>query len=189
MANDASEIIVAANGSVYVAEVGTTAPASESASLASGWKQLGFVTEDGVTFTDSKETEAVAAWQSFYPVRRIVTARDASVSFSLRQWNSDTVTLAFGGGTITEPTSGHYKYVPPTPSDVDERALLIDWQDDTRKYRLIIPKGMVSEAVETNLTRSGSSILPITFVATPDSGDDAYYLLTNDASFESGGGS
>ena len=187
MANDGNQIVVGANGTVWVAAVNATEPTTPTATPAAGWADLGFISEDGVTFTDSKETESVGVWQSFYAARRIQISKDATVSFMLKQWNPDTVSLAFGGGTVTEPSASVYKYVPPSPEELDERALMIDWQDGDKNYRLIMPKGMVIEAVETNLTRSGAADLPITFAATPAAGDDAWYLLTDDPALEPAG--
>lgn len=186
MSNDADEIVIAANGIVRVAPVGTTAPTDPTSAPAAAWRHLGYVTEDGATFTDSKEIEDILAWQSFYPVRKIVTSKDARVSFALRQWNENTIPLAFGGGSVTNPSTGVWRYAPPSPEDIDERALMIDWQDGTKDYRLIIPKGIVTDAVETNLVRTDSAVLPITFAAVPAStSDDPWYLLTNDIAFSS----
>lgn len=185
MPNDADEIVVAANGTVRVAPVGSTQPTNPTSAPVAAWVDLGYVTEDGATFTDSKEIEDVLAWQSFYPVRKIVTAKEATLAFSLRQWNEATVKLAFGGGTITNPSLGVWKFVPPDPETLDERALMLDWQDGDKNYRLIFPKGLVTEAVETQLVRTGSAELPITFSAVPATGDDAYILLTDDIAFSS----
>lgn len=185
MANDADQIVVAANGTVYVAPVGTTAPTAPTGALNAAWKDLGFITEDGATFTDSKTVEDILAWQSFYPVRKIVSAKDASVSFSLRQWNGRTVSLAFGGGNTVDLGGGNFSYVPPAPEVIDERAMLIEWQDGDKNYRLILPKGLVTEAVETNLVRTGSAVLPITFSITPDTGDDPYTFLADDPGWDS----
>lgn len=185
MAN-ADAIVVAANGNVRVAPVGATQPTTPDAAPAAAWLDLGYVSEDGVTFTDSKEIEDVNAWQSFYPVRKIVTGKEATLAFALREWDERTVPLAFGGGTITSPSAGVWRYVPPAPGTLDLRALMIDWQDGDKDYRLIVPRGMVSEAVETNLVRTGAADLPITFSAIPASTtSDPYILLTNDIAFSS----
>lgn len=180
----ADQIVVGGNGKVYVAPVNTTAPDDATTALGSGWVDLGYLSEDGVTATFAKTTETIRAWQSLYPVRRITTEASATVSFALRQWNSKTVPFALGGGTVSEPVAGEYEFIPADPSDIDERALCVEWQDGTRNYRLYFPKGMVVESVETNITRSSASDLPITFEATPGDGDDAYTLFTDDASFE-----
>lgn len=180
----ADQIVVGGSGKVYVGATTETAPTTATSSLGAGWTELGYVSEDGVTFTVGKTTETVAAWQSLYPVRRIVTEASAMVKFNLRQWNTDTLKLALGGGTVTEPSSGVFKYVPPAPTTIDQRSLIVEWSDGNKDFRLYFPKGMVTEAVETNITRTSAADLPITFEATPASGDDAFILLTDDTAFD-----
>jgi hypothetical protein len=86
-------------------------------------------------------------------------------------------------------TSGdEFVYVPPSPELIDERSVVIDWQDGEKSYRLYIPRGIVSENVEVNLTRSGAADLPITFAATDPGSDesgplDIYTLFTDDPAF------
>ena len=116
MAQDATEVVVGANGDVYVAPVGTSLPLDVDDPLNAAFSEaLGFTSEDGVTATDGKTTENIGAWQSFYPLRTLVTERNFTVAFVLRQWNQDTVSLAFGGGTFTAVGS-HTTYTPPDPA-------------------------------------------------------------------------
>lgn len=180
MSKTVDEIVVGANGTVWVAPVGTTAPASEIATPDDDWLDTGFTSEDGVTLTDAKTLENIPVWQLFYPARRIVTDRDFNVAFVLRQWSLITVPLAFGGGEVSEVTTNHYKYEPPSPEDIDERALMVDWADGTKKYRLIVPRGLVTENVESKLTRAAAADLPITFGVIGDETALPWYLLTND---------
>lgn len=180
---NSTEIVVAGTGKVWVAATTATMPTDATTALAAGWTDLGYTSEDGVTFTDSKDIADVGAWQSFYPVRKIVTGKQATVAFALRQWNKDTVPLAFGGGTISAAGAGK-KYTPPSPDTIDSRAIVIEWTDGTKHYRLLVPNGLVQEAVETNLTRTAAGDLPITFAATPASASAAAYtLFTDDPSF------
>lgn len=183
MAQDVDEILVGANGTIRVAPVGTAAPADETAAPAAGWVDLGFTDDNGVTFQDSKTLQAIAVWQLFYAARRIVTARDFTVSFALRQWDKLTVPLAFGGGAVTLVAADHYKYTPPSPADVDERALMVDWADGTKAYRLMVPRGLVTDNVQTQLHRPSAADLPITFSVIGSDSSDPWYLLTNDPSF------
>ncbi len=184
MAKDTDGIVIGANGTIRVAPVGTAIPTTSAANFAVGWVDLGYVSEDGVTVTDSRELESIPVWQLFYPARRIVTGRDLSIAFVLRQWSTDTVSLAFGGGEFTWVGSGQYKYEPPAPEFIDERSLAVDWIDGDKNYRLIIPKGMVTENVETNITRTAAADLPITFgiIGTDDAGAP-WTLLTDDPAF------
>jgi hypothetical protein len=185
MALSASEIVVGATGNVRVAPVGTTAPVDVATAWAAGWIDLGYATEDGVTLSNERTTEDIMAWQALDPVRTVGTARLTTVSFQLMQWNETTVPLAFGGGTVT-PTAGppaHYRYDPPADATPDERALGIQWADGTKVYRLIIPRAVVTESVETNLVKNAAGLLPLTFRALGTDGAASWYIRTSDPAF------
>lgn len=184
MSLDSDEIMVGQNGSISVAAYGTTLPTSINSVIHADFLDLGYLTEDGVTFTDGKTINDVNAWQSFYPLRKIISARESMVKFALEQWNIYTVQLAFGGGSVTEPSTGEYKYVPPSPEEVDYRSMVVDWQDGTTNYRLVIPRGLVTESVETSLVRSEQATLPITFSVLGADAQDAWYFLTDDPGFD-----
>lgn len=191
MSQLASEIVVGTNGNIWVAPTTATGPDDVSTGMQAvdtEWTELGFASEAGVTFTDARTMTDILAWQSFYAVRRIVTARDSSVSFALRQWNGATVAFAFGGGTIT-PAAGEFTYTPPDPDEVDERSLTIDWADGDKHYRLYLPRGMVTDAVTTNLVRTAAADLPITFGVISDGTVEPYLLFTDDDAFAHDSGS
>lgn len=181
---DASELVVASSGSVAVAPVGTTLPTSATASLNAAFTDLGYITEDGVSLTVEPQVEEFMAWQSRQPVRRELTGQDITVSFALEQWNSDSIILAFGGGDVTE-AGGQYTYNFPADTDaLDERALVVSWKDGTKDYRAVFARGNVTDSVETSLTRSELSVLPITFKALePTAGGAAAYIVTDDTAF------
>ena len=63
MAISADEVRVAGTGHVYVAPKGTALPTTVEAALPADWTDLGYVTTDGVSFTFSRETEDLDAWQ------------------------------------------------------------------------------------------------------------------------------
>jgi hypothetical protein len=184
--NASGQTLIGASGTVYVNTPGSTvtAPTSEISALDSDLVELGFISEDGVTFRDSKDVGELKAWQTPYPVRRFVTGRAFEAEFNLEQWNWHTVPLAFGGGVLTEPTPGHYKYVPPDADDLDIRALVIDWVDGTRKYRLWVPNTMVTAPVEVNVKRDDGAMFPVTLGALFDGVNPPFALFTDDPAFE-----
>ncbi len=110
-------------------------------------------------------------------------------AYSLEQWNGDNVVHAYGGGEITEPDPGVFRYDWPAETDaLDEVSEVIDWQDGDKHYRLVIPRGNVADNVETDLMRTELSVLPITFKAlAPADGSGIAYLLTDDPAFEPAG--
>lgn len=189
---DAAEVRIAKNGAIHVAEVGTTLPDGSDVedidgSLDSGFVNLGYATEDGVTFSVTPEILEVSAWQARTPVRRDLQAQALRNSFGLIQWNAHTVQYAFGGGAITEPTPGVYRYDFPDEGDaLDERSLIVDWEDGDSHYRLVVPRGNVTEAVETNLVRSAATSLPITHDALEPEDGGLAYILSDDPAFGTG---
>ncbi len=181
--SNAEETLVGASGAVYVAPVGSTEPTTSRGTLSAAWTELGYLSEDGVTWSVGRSTEDVSAWQSFYPIRTLVTAQTSTLGMTLRQWNADTIVLALGGGTITEDT-GEYTYEPPAPGDLDERAIIVDWSDGSRAYRLIVRRAVVSDAVETQLQRGAAADLPVTFNVLGSTAEiQPFILITNDDSF------
>lgn len=184
-ANDAGQSVVGASGAVYVAPSGTTLPTSVSDPLDAAFVELGFINEDGLTFTDGKSIAEINAWQSFYPIRRVVESKTSSVSFALMQWNVNTVPFAFGGGNISEPVAGvEFRYTPPAPGTIDERVLVAEWVDGTKNYRLTVPLGMVTDDVETQFVKSDAGELPINFGVNGQGGVDPWILDTDDPALD-----
>lgn len=189
MSKDTDQIVVGANGTVRVAPLGTPEPADIEAAFDAAWTDLGYTTEDGVTVTDSKTLENIPVWQLFYPARRIITERDFTVAFALRQFSGRQVEFAFGGGAVTADGAGKYRFTPPAPETIDERMLSVEWVDGDKTFRLILPRGIVTENVETQVVRTAASDLPITFGIVGQDGVDPWYLLTDDPDFADAVGS
>ena len=187
MALDSDEVVVGASGAVYVAPVGTTGPSDIETALDAAFVSghLGYVSEDGVEITPGMDMAEIPAWQSFYAVRRIVTGRSMEIGFSLLQWNQESIKLAFGGGSFatTAGPPAYYTYTPPAPEDLDYRALVIAWEDDTKSYRLHIPKALVTDAGSLSLTRTDAAALDLTFSLVATDGSNPYTFITNDPAF------
>lgn len=197
MTLDADEVVVGADGRVYAAPE-NTAVVDDLDPLGVAWQELGYVSEDGIKFKNGQSVEDIQAWQSFYPIRKIVTGKSTGVEFVLRQWNSITLPLAFGGGQVVDDAGGTLKiYVPPAPGEIDNRAMIIDWEDGGSNFRLVLPRGLVTGETETNIVRSSAADLPIAFEVTPSGAPDdlsdppvvaelqtlPWYLITNAPQF------
>ena len=180
---EANDLVVAANGQVFVGPTTATLPTDETSTLDSEFIGLGYLTDAGVTVSPSMSVESVQPWQSFYSIREIVTARELTVGMELLQFNADTTVLAFGGGTVTEESPGSFKMVPPSPEFVDKRSVVIDWQDGDKDYRLVVPTAMVSEGGEFTLSRTAPATLAVTLKALGVANEDPFVLYTNDPGF------
>ena len=180
----ASEIRVGANGVLYVAPTGTTAPVNITSPWTS-WTNLGYLDEEGGKLARSMTTEQVKAWQSIATVRYLITEVNFTIAMNLLQWNKDTISFYMGGGSVVSQGGGSYKYSISSAPTLDERMLGLEWTDGASiTYRAIIGRGMVTETSESNITRGDAIKLPITFAAmSPATGTEMAYILTNDTAF------
>lgn len=179
MANDPDNITVGSNGKVMIAPIGTTAPTDLTTAWAAGWVDVGYLNEDGAAISRDRSVDLRRAWQSLYPVRRIVTEMDMTVAFTMIEFKKTNVQIALEG-TITT-TGGVHKFVPSSPELLVERALGVEWQDGaSRIYRLIVPKVVNMEGVEFNVKRSEESGLSLTMGLVAADGVDPFTILSND---------
>lgn len=180
---DAQEILIAGTATISVAPAGTPMPESLGDALDAAFIDVGYTSEDGVVFADSKNVSGFRPHQSFYEVRRWVVSRASEARWTMAQWNTDNLIFAFGGGEVTEPVNNEFRYTPPSPETIDERAVVIDLVDGDKHYRIGIPKGMVSSNTESTLARTGPGLLPITFGALGEDGQDPWFFDTDDPAF------
>lgn len=184
MAIDTTEIRVGISGSVYVAPTGSTAPVDATTALDAAFIDLGAINEDGIALAPSRSVENIRAWQAAKAVRTVVTEDELSVSFSLMQWSADTIELAFGGGTFSVANITETKYVPPAAGTVDERSFVFEWVDGGVNSRLYVPRGMVTDVSEIQVTKTSAVELALTVEVLGSTPDDFEYF-TDDANVPS----
>ncbi len=182
MTQSASQIIVPGGAVVSVAAYGETLPTSEADTLNSNWNDIGYIDTGGVSFTPAVQVLTVEADQSPYPVLSRIIAVGASIAFNALQWNEDTLLLAFGGGTITEVTSGHFKYSPPAVGEPYEVSVVYDYEDGDYTYRLVLARCAVASISGVALASRSNSPLAIALSAlAPTTGDVFSYFSDNPA--------
>lgn len=180
---DPTRIVVPGRTRVYLAQVGTTAPANSTAALAAGWTEVGLTTADSLSFATEPEFEEVTSAQSDFPTRRFQTSDGATVSVDLQEWSKDNFIYAFGGGTVTQVSAGQYKFVPPSLGSRSEFAAIIEIIDGAKHYRYVFPRVMQVEGVEQELQKGQEARLPLRLAVLGSDGVDAFYLLTDDPAF------
>lgn len=184
---ETDDIVVAKNGEVYFAPVGTKLPAKPTEALNAAFVGAGYTTEDGVSITVTPDILEVTSWQSAQPTRRDLTKQDIQATFTLQQFNEETLPLALGGGEVTG-SAGEYRYdFLGEDEALDERSIVIDAIDGGTHFRYVFERGNITEAVEIKYSRSGEAQLPITFkVLAPVGGGAPGYVLTDSAAFAPG---
>ncbi|MBK3581597.1 phage tail protein [Streptomyces sp. MBT65] len=173
---NSSEIRIAGVGRLYVAAADTDVPSTFSSDTATDWatwKNLGFTSGDGVTFSKKDKLEPIDVWQAVSPVHFVYSDRDLTLKFSLMQFNEDTLPFFMGGGGVSAVTgsTGVYQYDIADRPFADVRALGLEFTDvrasdgSTVTYRFGIPRGQVTAADDIKLARKSAAQLGITFTA------------------------
>lgn len=186
MAGDATQIVVAGTGVVSIAPYGTALPDGSTAvreSLDAAFVDLGFTTEDGVELTDGVSVNEVMAWQSSYPVRRLVSEYTGAVGFSLLQWSKDIFEQVLSGVVTEEVADTVHKFTPTRAGVVAEKSMVVDFDDGTEEYRWVFPKVGLASDIVIPLVRTDAAVIPTEWGVIGGDAAGAWFMLTSDENF------
>src|SRR6478735_6067102 len=154
MALTSGEVRLAPFGHVYVADVGSVIPATTAVPFGASWRELGYVSEDDVSFTPSVDINDINAWQSKVPVKRPLTGIDFDVKFTLLQTTQLASSLFFFGEDWSVTGGEAHLSVTSNPT-LDERALAVEYSDDLGNLnRIILARALVTDRDDLTLNRS-----------------------------------
>jgi hypothetical protein len=174
------QILTPSRTEVFLAPVGTAVPADPE-TIPSPWKNVGYTTEDSLSFETSPEYQDFTSAQSDYPVKSFQTADAASFQVDLAQWNIDNFKAVYGGGTISQVDAVQnplvYKFTPPSIGDNSETAALIRVKEGTKVFLWVIPRSQQTEGVSTSLNKGAASTLPLRLKVLGTDGTAPWYLL------------
>jgi hypothetical protein len=184
-----NQIVIPSITRVYLAPVGTAAPADATVAMPAPLRSVGLTTEDSLKFNSEPNFEQVKSAQSSYPTRTFQTSDAATIEVDLQQWSGDNFVAVYGGGDITEitPSGGtgakHYKFTPPRIGSRTEVMAVIEVIDGGKHYRYVIPRCMQMEGVSKDLAKTKEAVLPLRLAVQGGDDLDAWYVLTDDPAF------
>ena len=142
MALNSGKVRVAVTGAVSVGPTSTTAPTGTASAL-TGFTDLGYVSEDGVTETRDRSTDTIKAWQNGATVRTVVTEGSLTYTFTMIETKKETVELAYGSTVTQSVSEGNFVIVPTNTGG--RKSFVIDVVDGAELERVYIPEGEVTE--------------------------------------------
>ena len=132
-------------GAVYVAPVGTTLPTDAVSELDPTFKSLGYISEDGITNTNSMESEKIKAWGGDVVLVANTGKEDTFTYTLIEGMNVDVLKYIYGDenvtGTIEEGVT-----VKSGSKPIESNAIVIDMilKGGVLK-RIVIGDGTISE--------------------------------------------
>lgn len=159
-------------GAIFVAAVGTTLPTSSSATLAQDFKDLGYVSDAGVSRSVSLESETVKEWGGSV-VLALGTGKEETFKFTLLDV-VDVNAMKLVYSSATESSSAI-----SASQGADNRtghAFVIDMiLEGSKAQRIVIPNGLVTEIGDINYVANEAVGFELTITAmADDSGNTSY---------------
>ena len=167
------------SGAIYYAELGTTLPDDTSDSL-SAFTELGYASEDGVTNTNSPESEVIRAWGEFI-VLTVQNSKDDTFKVKLIEaLNEDVLKAVYGSGHVTATSEGFM--VEATADEAEAYSWVIDMvmRDNTAK-RIVIPNAKITELGDIVYTDNEAVGYEITLTCMPDEDGVNHYEYFKEA--------
>lgn len=132
------------NGGIYWAPIGTTLPTDASTALASAFKNVGFIGEDGVTNSKSRETMEVKEWGGETVMSEVTSQSETYKWKSIEYLNTDTLKAVYGEGNVAVSSNA---ITITVKAGTYGRGV---WAIDTvatggRLQRIVIPNGVITE--------------------------------------------
>lgn len=132
-------------GSIFRAPIGTTIPAGAKAELDEAFVQQGYVSEDGVTNSNSASVDTGKAWGGDIVITYQTEKPDTFQFTLIESLNPDVLKTVYGEDHVTGTIAAGLT-VEATSDEADESVWVIDQilRNDTIK-RIVIPNGKITE--------------------------------------------
>lgn len=168
-------------GAVFFADLGTTLPTDASSALAAGFSDLGYVSEDGVTNSNTPETDDINAWGGDV-VLTVQTSKPDEFKFTLiESLNSGVLKVVYGDENVTVDNGAIT--VQATSAEQEEHAYVIDMAlRGGAMRRIVIPNGKVKEVGDIVYKDDEAIGYEITLAALPNASGVTHYEYTTPGS-------
>lgn len=173
-------------GGIKVAPIGTELPTTAEGSLDASFKSLGYVSEDGLTNNQSRDTDDIRAWGGD-TVLTLYTGSTDEYSFTLiESINADVLKFVYGDDNVTGTTeTGLSVKVNSQPREM--KVFVIDTiLKGGYIKRMVIPKGEVIQDGEISYTDGDATGFPITVKCNPDESGYTQYQYIKKGTSEGG---
>lgn len=163
-------------GATRVAPVGTVAP-TDMAAWPTGWADLGYISDDGVTEDRDEDQETFIPWQSNSPIRTETTSATETFQATFWETNFHVISLYYrkGAGEMTAGPDGLVSFPVGGKPKRDLRAFGIDVIDGIYQRRIILPYAEVT--TRGGLTYVSNSLIGYECTVTAYEGTDGISTL------------
>lgn len=164
---------------LWMAPTGSTAPTDTGTALAAAWKNMGGITEDGVTIKQNMSTKDIKIYGSVATQRKLITGRDYTIDVTFAEANARTQEVYFqqalnsispgvgtGAFSLTVGSQGRQLY-----------AAVIDMVDGDNHLRFYMPQVEVTDMKDLKIANSDQVSFGVTMTAYPNTSGVAIQIF------------
>lgn len=185
---NSSNVLVAkplVTGGVLVAPKGTALPTDVSTALNAAFLAVGYVTDDGLTKTDSIDSDTVRAWGGVI-IATPQTGKTATFQFTLAEhFAAIGHQLVFGDSAVTTTAATanagtRLKIAADAYSVPPRRSYAFEMVAGTARDRIIVPDAQVTDLGDVSYADGDITARELTLTAFADNAGNYYYEFTDD---------
>ena len=163
-------------GAISCAPLGTALPTDATTALAVEYKSLGYVSEDGVTNSNSPESDSIKAWGGDTVLTPTTGKEDTFVFTLIEAMNLDVLKAVYGSDNVTGASLDAGVTIKANAKDLDAMVWVIDMVlTGGVLKRVVIPNGKISEIGDITYTDSDAVGYETTVSAAPDTNGNTHY--------------
>ena len=163
------------SGAIFRAPLNTTLPTASDTALDAAFVQLGYVSEDGVTNTNSPESDKIKAWGGDTVLVVQTEKADTFQLTLIESLNSDVLKAVYGSTNVTGTLATGLS-IEANSEEAEEASWVIDMilRNGVAK-RIVIPDAQISEVGDIVYKDDEAIGYEITIDAMPDASGNTHY--------------
>lgn len=162
-------------GAVYVAPLNSTLPTDATTALDAAFVSLGYISEDGLTNSNTASTEDVKAWGGDV-VATLQTEKPDTFKFKLiESYNTDVLKTVYGSSNVTGTLATGITVTANADEQTPQEWAIEMVLSGGINKRVVIPNGKVTEVADIVYSDGEVIGYEVTVKAYPDSSENTHY--------------
>lgn len=163
-------------GAVYRAPLGTALPTDATTALAAAFLDMGYISEDGVTNSNSPDTEKIRAWGGQVVLIVSTEKPDTFKLTFLESLNENVLKTVYGDANVTVDVQAGTINVVSNAEALEEHVYVIDMAlRGGALKRVVIPSGALSELGDIVYKDDEAIGYEVTLDCMPDGSGNNHY--------------